>query len=100
MKKAIYLMTCSCAILLGSCGDPAAIINSTTETERIPVILTENDLFKGNMILAFLENEDKSVQEANELFLKGLNAYRNEKDLDSADFYLRKSILKKSKLFG
>jgi len=94
MKKAIYLITCSCAILLGSCGDPAVVINSTTETERIPVVLTENDIFKGNMILAFLDNEEKSVQEANELFLKGLNAFRNEKNLDSADYYLRKSILK------
>ncbi len=92
MKKALFSL--ACIAVLSGCGDPAAIVNTTTETKRIPVVLTENDLFKGNLIMAFLDNEEKFVQEANELFLKGLNSYRNEQNLDSADYYLSHSILK------
>ena len=94
MKNAIYPMIAICVIFLSSCGDPATVVNTTTETKRIPVVLTEEDIFKGNMVMAFLENEEKFIQEANELFLKGLNAFRNEKDLDSAHYYLKGSILK------
>ena len=91
MKKAVFL---GIIILLGSCGDPAEKTKVTTKQERLPVVMEESDIFKGNLVSAFLENEEKFVQEANTLFLKGLNAFRNEYDLDSADYYFRKSILK------
>lgn len=94
MKCASFPIIVSCLILIASCGDPATVVNTTTETKRIPVVLTEDDIFKGNVVMAFLENEEKFIQEANELFLKGLNAFRNEKDLDSAHYYLKGSILK------
>ncbi|NRA13427.1 MAG: hypothetical protein HRT57_15890, partial [Crocinitomicaceae bacterium] len=95
MKKFASLTVLLVSInLLNSCGDPAEEINKRLRTERIPVILTKPDLFKGNMVLAFLDNDKKYIQDANELFLKGLNSYRNESDLDSADTYLTESILK------
>lgn len=79
--------------LFTACGDPGAISQEQI-VERIPVVLTEEDLFKGNRILAFLENDEKFVQEANTFFLKGVNSFRNKKDLDSAGYYFRQSILK------
>jgi len=95
MKKFVsFTITIGCALFLTNCGDPTIITNISTKIERIPVVLTDQDLFSGNKILAFLENETKFIQEANELFLKGLNAFRNENNLDSADHYLRQSILK------
>lgn len=81
------------AILFASCGDPgqpAVVIKK----ERIPVEITEADLFKGNIVMAFLDNETKFIKEANALFLKGVDAYRNKKDLDSAEYYLRHSLVK------
>ena len=76
-----------------SCGDPAETIN-VNKTERIPVVLEDDELFASNKVLAFLQNEKKFIEDANAFFLKGINSFRNKKDLDSADYYLRKSILK------
>ena len=80
------------SLLIASCGDPIPA-ESKTEVRVLPVEITEEDLFKGNKILAFLENEERFVQEANEFFLLGLNAFKNDNDLDSADYYLRKSLI-------
>ena len=89
----ILLLFVSGMLLFTSCGDPAQP-ETITKDERIPVELSLGDIFKGNKILAFLENEEKYIQEANEYFLKGLNAFRNNDDLDSAEHYFRMSILK------
>lgn len=80
-------------LILFSCGEPGETELKIRE-ERIPVEITENDLFKGNIIMAFLENEKKFIKEANAFFLKGIDSYRNKKDYDSAEFYLRRSLLK------
>ena len=94
MMKTFYMLSLCSVVLVVGCGDPGAITSDTAETKRIPVVISEGDLFSGNIIMAYLENDEKFIQEANEFFLKGLNAFRNEKNLDSADYYLRKSILK------
>ena len=94
MKKSVSILGLSFVTLLfSSCGDPIPA-ESITETRLLPVEISEGDLFDGNKILAFLNNEEKFVREANELFLKGLNSFKNENNLDSADYYLRKSLLK------
>src|SRR3989338_2628637 len=94
MKKLFFFVfIAGLSALATSCGDPAPPTENNI-TERVPVVLTEADIFKGNLIMAFLENDEKFVDEANALFLKGINAFRNSKDLDSADIYLKKSILK------
>lgn len=80
------------SLVLSSCGDPAKPADQ--EVVKEPIVLNEDDLFKGNIVLAYLDNEVKFLQEANELFLKGINAFRNENNLDSADYYLKHSILK------
>jgi len=94
MKKFVaYSIAFIAVTFLHSCGDPAEQVTSKTKKERVPVVLTEADLFNGNKVMAFLENDQKYIQEANELFLKGLDAYRNKKMLDSANSYLLESIL-------
>lgn len=95
MKKFASIALVLVSILvLKSCGYPAEQIKKSLRTERMPVVLAKADIFKGNMVLAFLDNDEKYIQEANELFLKGLNSFRNQSDLDSADQYLTESILK------
>jgi len=79
--------------LLVSCGDPVKE-NIKVEKERIPVEIADQDLFKGNLITAYLQNETKFINEANGFFLKGIDSYRNKKDFDSASYYLRHSLLK------
>ena len=81
-------------ISISSCGDPAQSTITKVETKILPVEISEADLFKGNKIVAFLNNETKFISESNALFLKGLNKFKNEKNLDSANYYLRQSILK------
>lgn len=81
-------------IAFTSCGDPAPESKTNIETKLKPIEISEDDIFSGNKILAFLKNEEKFIKESNNFFLKGLNSFRNEKNLDSADYYLRQSILK------
>lgn len=96
--RMLYLKHCSVVLLsillFTSCGDPAPESKVDVQTKLKPIEISEDDIFSGNKILAFLKNEEKFIKESNNLFLKGLNAFRNEKNLDSADYYLRQSILK------
>ncbi|TNE97181.1 MAG: hypothetical protein EP322_07115, partial [Bacteroidetes bacterium] len=77
MKKVLFLLT---AVSLVACGDPGKGNDQLTE-ERIDVNISEDDLFTSNRIMAFLENSTKFLDEANSFFLKGIDAYRNKKNL-------------------
>lgn len=92
MKRLIYWVIPT--VLLFGCGDPSESVQSQKVEKILPVILNEEDVFDGTKVLSFLRNEVKHVQEANTLFLKGLNAFRNDKNIDSADYYFRASLLK------
>ncbi|MCR9171971.1 MAG: tetratricopeptide repeat protein [bacterium] len=91
--KNLILLTATASIVLASCGDinklPAKV-----QKQRQDVVLSEEDIFKGNLVAAFLENDKKYVQESNTLFLRGVDSYRNNKKLDSAVVYFTNSILK------
>lgn len=93
MKSYSLLSFFSLSLLMVSCGDPGQPDTVIVE-ERIPVKLYEGDLFKGNKIMAYLENEEKFSNESKSFFLMGINSFRNQNDLDSAEHYLRMSILK------
>lgn len=69
-------------------------MNTIKKQKRIDVELAEADLFETTKVFAFLQNEVKFIEEANKLYLNGVDAFKNKKDLDSADYYLRRSILK------
>ena len=84
----------SLLLLMASCGEPTEVINTINKQKRIDIELAESDLFETTKIFAFLENEVKFIEEANKLYLNGVDAFKNKKNLDSADYYLRQSILK------
>jgi tetratricopeptide (TPR) repeat protein len=84
----------SLLLLVTSCGEPGEVINTIKQQKRIDIELAESDLFETTRIFAFLDNEVKFIEEANKLYLNGVDAFKNKKNLDSADYYLRQSILK------
>ncbi len=94
MIKSILPLGIITVTLLSGCGEPQTIINTTTTQQRIDIELAENDLFETSKIFAYLDNDVKYLEDANQLFLQGLDAFKNKKKLDSADYYLRQSILK------
>lgn len=91
--KYFYFFCCA-AFLFSSCGEPAPIINETIVERFIPITLTNSDVFENNKVQAFLKNEVKYHKEANALFLSGVDSYRNKKQLDSAEVYFRKALMK------
>lgn len=91
MKSVLFL---TLIVLIASCGEPGEVINTIKQQKRIDVELAESDLFETSKIFAFLQNEVKFIDEANKLYLNGVDAFKNKKNLDSADYYLRQSILK------
>lgn len=92
--KFFYLITFT--LLISSCGDPAQkmLVDNTSNTKNTDIQLSGSDIFDGVKVFEFLNNKEKFIQEANELFLKGLNAFKNDKDLDSAEVYFTRSLVK------
>jgi len=80
-------------IIITSCGNPAQL-PAKVQKQRVDVVLTKGDLYKGNLVAAYLENEKKFIKESNTLFLRGVDSYRNNNKLDSAVYYFTESILK------
>lgn len=91
MKSVLFLLL---ILSIASCGEPGEVINTIKKQKRIDVQLAEADLFETTKIFAFLQNEVKFIEDANKLYLNGVDAFKNKKNLDSADYYLRRSILK------
>ena len=91
MKSLLFILL---ILTIASCGEPGEVINTITKQKRIDVELADADLFETTKIFAFLQNEVKFIEEANKLYLYGVDAFKNKKNLDSADYYLRRSILK------
>ena len=60
------------------------------------IVLSADDIFAGDKVQAFLANEPqaKNTGVARELFLKGLDAYKNKKDYNGAINSFTESILK------
>lgn len=91
MKNLLQIIVLLFVLL--SCGNPAPLKEDVQEKKQ-DLSLTEDDIFSGDKIQQFLQNELKFAEDANRFFLKGLNAFKNEKDLDSAKSYFQRSILK------
>lgn len=76
-----------------SCGNPAPS-KSKEPTVTQDYFIGIEDLFSGQKIHLYMQNKLKNTAEANRYFLKGINSFKNTKDLDSAQDYLIQSILK------
>jgi len=79
-------------VLLG-CGSPGQEI-SQPKVSKTRVSLNENEIYSGEKIQQFLKNDIKQTEEANKLFLKGIDDFKNKKDYGSAKNLFVKSILK------
>lgn len=95
MKNSI-IAVCSLSLFVFSCGDPAETESAlkSKDAKTKDITLVEADIFDGLKIVQFLNNKTKFTKESNEFFLNGINSYKNNEDLDSAVFYLKKSIVK------
>lgn len=92
--KALNIFLISFSIFgLVSCSSDAGK-NAQELTEKTSILLEESDLFLSEKIKEFLKQNTESDKEANELFLKGLDAYKNQKDLKEAKSLFISSLLK------
>ena len=91
--KNFAIIIATVAFVVSSCGDPGQLPDKIKK-ERQDIVLSEVDIYKGNLIAAFMQNDTKYLKESNTLFLRGVDSYRNNKELDSAVIYFTESILK------
>lgn len=93
MKHTSIITLIICTIFIYACGDPAA----KGKSGNPPVIVSSlslNDIFDPIKVGVFLKNNMPSSKESNDLFLKGMDAFKNKNLLDSAKYYLEHSIQK------
>eukprot|EP01041_Mallomonas_annulata_P032443 gene32443-54922_t len=79
--------------ILFSCGtnpNPKQSKYSTLKVDN----LTDKDLFTFVKVKAYMDQNTSKSEEHNSLFLKGIEAFKNDKNLDSASYYFKESILK------
>lgn len=79
--------------ILFSCGtnpNPKQSKYSTLKVDN----LTDKDLFTFVKVKAYMDQNVTKSEEHNSLFLKGIEAFKNDKNLDSASYYFKESILK------
>lgn len=87
MKYLIH--TFAFVVLLASCGNPSAPNSDpgqllTDDEMTGPVKLSGEDLFDGEKVRLFLFQNPKVNQESNQSFLKGLDEFKNKKNLKAA----------------
>lgn len=86
----LYLLLAGTVII--SCGDPAAKGKQPVSTVAI-ASLSLNDILDATKVNMFLKNKPtSSSKESNDLFMKGVDAYKNKKMLDSARYYFEHSL--------
>jgi tetratricopeptide (TPR) repeat protein len=86
------ILLSSLVVLVFSCGSNPK--NSSEKFQKLKITnLEEKDMFTLVKVKAFMDSQDEKTAEYNNLFLKGLDAFKNKKDLDSANHYFNESIL-------
>ena len=90
--KSNFLLFAAFLFLL-SCGTNPNPKQSKYSTIKVDA-LTENDLFTYVKVKSFVDQNQNTADEHQSLFLKGINSFKNDKNLDSAEIYFKQSILK------
>lgn len=66
----------------------------SSNSKKLPhFVLQVQDIFSGEKVNMFLLNKGLSTGEANQLFMKGIKSFKNDKNLDSAIYHFKESIL-------
>lgn len=86
------LIALSLVGLLNAC-QTTTTKKGTKEKDVILPPLSESDIFDGRVVGLYLNQNETIDSKANALFLQGLDAYKNKKRMDSAEYYFTKSIL-------
>lgn len=89
--KTFFAAAVLSSVLL-SCGtspNPNSTKYSTIKVDK----LSEKDMFTYVKVKSYMDQKDSKATDYSEDFLKGLDAFRNKKNLDSAEYYFTVSIL-------
>lgn len=84
MKQFHFLIIIFVFVLtMNACNTTPGKIEHANST-RLDVVLTKDELFDGNKVFEFLQNEQINSSDAKESFLKGLDLFKNKKDHQGA----------------
>lgn len=78
-------------LILLACGAKPTSKNEKFKTLHVTE-LNEQDMFTFAKVKAYLSTKSEKSSDYNSLFLKGLDAFKNKKNLDSAIYYFNESI--------
>lgn len=87
----LFVSAFSLALFFAACGTNPNPNGNRYSNIRVDE-LTENDMFTYVKVKSYLEQQ-QSKADKDHSFLKGIDAFKNKKDLDSAEYYLTSSIL-------
>lgn len=83
MKRQSLIPAIALFFLLQSCGNHDSAKGETSKTklteEEQKIVLTENDLYDGEKIRLYLLKDTLNAAASNQLFLKGLDLFKNKK---------------------
>jgi tetratricopeptide (TPR) repeat protein len=86
------IITLALISIIYSCGDFKPKDKEKLDDE-VSIELTAADIYDGQTVNAFLKSGDLDLVTANNQYFKGIDAFKNEKDLDSSLHYFLQSIL-------
>lgn len=95
MKRIVpIIITLFVFFIVNSCGDPTTKgIVASSQAVRI-IKLSVSDILDASKIHLYLKGNPEKTKESNDLFMKGVDAYKNKQLPDSARYYFESSIQK------
>jgi len=90
MKTFKTLCLLGILVAFNACGDPKS--KGKLEHPVQVISLNESDILDVSKVKKYLATNANPTKESGDLFLKGIDAVKNKKMVDSAIFYLEKSI--------
>lgn len=91
MKQRITVL--AAGILLAACSPKQTETSADTATSQTAT-LSEDNLFNSRDIKSFLQQHPGPDEQANALFMQGVDAFRNKKDIPAAIVLFRQSAMK------
>ncbi len=92
MKKHLIFGLFAICFILISCGDPATKGTINPVQQNTIISLTLDDILDVATIHQFIQSNPVKDKSSNDFFIKGVDSYKNKKQLDSAKYYFEHSI--------
>lgn len=95
MKRNLFFVS-SLTIALFSCGNPEGGIVQKAIDHPVPEkkVLKPEEIYSTSAVLSFAKSDGIDKSESQQLFLQGVDFYRNQSNLDSAIFKFEQAVLK------